>query len=157
VESSRSGASPGSTSLSVTKVPPDCAAHIPPSLGGHPVTVSLGEAFSLRRKQASARGRSDTPPPDDHTETNVTTYEVECDAAPARCLVTVHRMSSVHKQEKTLREFSADVCTLQDTCALIFGWDIYACVLASELRYSVILCPLLPLMPAYVSAFGRSH
>ena len=46
VESSRSSASPGSTCLSVAKVPPDCAAHISPSLGGHPVTASRGEAFS---------------------------------------------------------------------------------------------------------------
>ncbi len=38
--------SPGSTCLSVAKVPPDCAAHISPSLGGHPVTASRGEAFS---------------------------------------------------------------------------------------------------------------
>jgi hypothetical protein len=71
----------------------------------------------LRRKQASARGRADTPPRDDHTQTNVTTYEAKCGAAPARCLFTVQRMSPVHKREKTLREFSADVCTLQDTCA----------------------------------------
>jgi hypothetical protein len=46
VESSRSSASPGSTCLSVVKVPPDCAEHISPSLGGHPVTASRGEAFS---------------------------------------------------------------------------------------------------------------
>jgi hypothetical protein len=46
VENSRRSASPGSTCLWVVKVPPDCAAHISPSLGGHPVTVSRGEAFS---------------------------------------------------------------------------------------------------------------
>jgi hypothetical protein len=34
VERNRSGANPGSTCLSVAKVPADCAAHIPPSLGG---------------------------------------------------------------------------------------------------------------------------
>ncbi len=28
------------------KITPDCAAHIPPSLGGHPMTASRGEAFS---------------------------------------------------------------------------------------------------------------
>ncbi len=46
VESSRSSTSTGSTCFSVAKVPPDCAAHISPSLGGHPVTASRGEAFS---------------------------------------------------------------------------------------------------------------
>jgi hypothetical protein len=41
VKSSRSSVSPGSTCLSVTKVPPDCTAHISPSsLGDHPVTAS---------------------------------------------------------------------------------------------------------------------
>jgi hypothetical protein len=30
----------------VAKVPPDCATHISPSLGGHPVTASRGEAIS---------------------------------------------------------------------------------------------------------------
>jgi hypothetical protein len=40
-ERTRSSDSPGSTCLSVTKVPPDCAAHISPSsLGDHPVTAS---------------------------------------------------------------------------------------------------------------------
>jgi hypothetical protein len=60
VESSQSRASAGSTCLSVAKVPPDYAAHIPPILGGHPVTASAAKPFFLRGKQASVRGRADT-------------------------------------------------------------------------------------------------
>jgi hypothetical protein len=47
VESSQSRVSAGSTCLSVTKVPPDYAAHIPPILGGHPLTVSPAKPFFL--------------------------------------------------------------------------------------------------------------
>ena len=45
MESSQSRASAGSTCLSVPKVPPDYAAHIPPILGGHPVTASAAKPF----------------------------------------------------------------------------------------------------------------
>jgi len=107
VENRQNRDSPGSTCLSVAKVQPDCVCdsvvYIPPLLGVN------GRSLFLRRnlrKQANTRVREDTPPRDDHTETNVTTYEVECVSAPVRCLLTVQYMSPVHKREKTLREFS---------------------------------------------------
>jgi hypothetical protein len=86
VESSQSRASAGSTCLSVAKVPPDYAAHIPPILGGHPVTASAAKPFFPERKASEREGESGHSPRDDHTETNVATYEAECGAAPVRCL-----------------------------------------------------------------------
>ena len=50
VESTQIRVRTGSTCLSVGKVPTDYAAHIPPILGGHPVTVSSGETFFSRKK-----------------------------------------------------------------------------------------------------------
>ena len=41
----QSRASAGSTCLSVVKVPPDCVAHIPLLLGGHPVFALNVEVF----------------------------------------------------------------------------------------------------------------
>ena len=46
-------------------------------------------------KQTSVRGRTDTPPRDNNRETNVVTYETECDKDPVRCLLTVQHMSNV--------------------------------------------------------------
>jgi hypothetical protein len=45
VESSQLRVRTRSTCLSVARVSPDCAEHIPPLLGGHLVTDSRGEAF----------------------------------------------------------------------------------------------------------------
>ena len=42
--------------------------------------------FFERKTSEHARGRSDTVPRDDHTETNVATYEAKCVVAPVRCL-----------------------------------------------------------------------
>jgi hypothetical protein len=56
VECSRSSVITGSACLSVAKVPPDCAAHISPSLGGHPVTASRGEAFSWEESKRAREG-----------------------------------------------------------------------------------------------------
>ena len=42
----------------------------------------------IKVQQVITRGRVDTPPRDDHTETNGTTYEVECDTTPDRWLTT---------------------------------------------------------------------
>ena len=43
MENRQSRARTGCPCLSVAKVPPDCAVHIPPILGGHPRTGSRGE------------------------------------------------------------------------------------------------------------------
>jgi hypothetical protein len=55
-ESDQSRVIVGSTCLSVTKVPPDYAAHIPPILGGHPVTSSRGKTFFPERKTNECEG-----------------------------------------------------------------------------------------------------
>jgi hypothetical protein len=77
VESSQSRASAGRTCLSVVKVPPDYAAHIPPILGGHPVTASAAKPFFPERKASERERESGHSPRDDHTETKVATYETE--------------------------------------------------------------------------------
>ncbi len=99
-------ASAGSTCLSVGKVPPDYAVHIPPMLSGHPVAASAAKPFFPERKANERERESGHSPRDDHTETKVATNEAECGAAPVRCLLTVQRMSNEHKREKTLNEFS---------------------------------------------------
>jgi hypothetical protein len=106
-ETSQNRVSVGNTCLSVTKVPPDYVVHIPPILGVHPVTASRGETFFPERKASECEREIGHSPRDDHTETNVTTYETECGAAPVRCLLTVQCMPNDHKREKTLSEFSA--------------------------------------------------
>jgi hypothetical protein len=102
--------------LSVAKVPPDYVEDIPPILGGHPVTTSRGETFFPERKASERERESGHSPRDDHTGTNVTTYETESGAAPVRCLSTVQYMPNENKQGKHLVS-SPKCCTLRDTCA----------------------------------------
>ncbi len=64
------------TCLSVSKVPPDYPVHIPPILGGHPVTVSRGETFFPERKTNERERENGHSPRDDHTETKVDTYDI---------------------------------------------------------------------------------
>jgi hypothetical protein len=92
VESTQRRDSAGSTCLSVAKVLPDYDAYIPPILGGHPETASAVKPFFPERKGSERERESGHSPRDDHTETNVATYEAECGTAPVRCLLTVHRM-----------------------------------------------------------------
>jgi hypothetical protein len=108
-ESSQSRTSAGSTCLSVGTVPPDYVEYIPPILGGHPETTSAVKPFFPEKKASECDRESGHSPRDDHTETNVDTYEAECGAAPVRCLLTVQCMSNEHKREKTLSEFSASL------------------------------------------------
>jgi len=131
VESSQSRASAGSTCLSVAKVPPDYAAHIPPILGGHPVTASAAKPFFPERKASERERESGHSPRDDHTETKVATYEAECGAAPVRCLLTVQRTSNEHKREKTLSEFSASPDVAPCKTRVLNYWLGHICVCIS--------------------------
>ena len=131
VESSQSRASAGSTCLSVAKVPPDYAAHIPPILGGHPVTASAAKPFFPERKASERERESGHSPRDDHTETKVATYEAECGAAPVRCLLTVQRMSNEHKREKTLSEFSTSPDVASCKTRVLNYWLGHICVCIS--------------------------
>jgi hypothetical protein len=131
VESSQSRASAGSTCLSVANVPPDYAAHIPPILGGHPVTASAAKPFFPERKASERERESGHSPRDDHTETKVATYEAECGAAPVRCLLTVQRMSNEHKREKTLSEFSTSPDVASCKTRVLNYWLGHICVCIS--------------------------
>ncbi len=81
---------------------------------GNGELVLTVKPFFPERKETSARGRVEcngvkmwhTPPRDDHTETNVVTYEAECVTSPIGWLLTVQCMSNEHKREETLSEFS---------------------------------------------------
>jgi hypothetical protein len=131
VESSHSRASAGSTCLSVAKVPPDYATHIPPMLSGHPVVASPAKPFFPERKANERERESGHSPRDDHTETKVDTYEAECGAAPVRCLLTVQCMSNEHKREKTLTEFSASPDVAPSKTRVLNYWLGHICVCIS--------------------------
>jgi hypothetical protein len=121
-ESTQSRASVGITFLSLTKVPPDYAVHIPSILGGHPVTASRGETFFPDRKTNECERESGHSPRDDHTETNVVTYEAECGTAPVRCLLTVQRMSNEHKREKGATSPMLPRCNIPDVTRLCLNY-----------------------------------
>jgi hypothetical protein len=60
-------------------------------------------------KESECERESGHSPRDDHTETNLVTYEAECVGAPVRCLLShrsVQCMLNEYKREKKLNEFS---------------------------------------------------
>jgi hypothetical protein len=54
--------------------------------------------FFPERKTNARERENGHLPRDDHTGTNVVTYESECDTDPVRCLWVVQYMSNVHKR-----------------------------------------------------------
>jgi hypothetical protein len=61
VESDHNRVRVGSTCLSVAKVEPDCAAHIPPILGGHPRTSSRDAALYYEARTRHDGGEAEVP------------------------------------------------------------------------------------------------
>jgi hypothetical protein len=107
------------------------------------------------RLRGRARGRVDTPPRDDHTDTNVTTYEAECDPPQIRCLLTVQHMSNEHKREKHLPSSRSSQMLHLTRHMWLNYWmgHIYVCCRV----WIMVVChvvSVLPLIPAYVSTLG---
>jgi hypothetical protein len=68
--------------------------------------TSAGSTCLSVSKESECERESGHSPRDDHTETNLVTYEAECVADPVRCLLSVQCMLNEYKREKTLGEFS---------------------------------------------------